>query len=88
MLTLAAEREIIKEALYTDPYDQSIWYYHRWLVGSGNPAENGVLVPRDPRQQLLVVDEELANVLELLDLEPEAPCKECGGDRAGLTRAH
>ena len=29
-----AEFELIRNAMYTDPNDQSVWMYHRWLVGS------------------------------------------------------
>lgn len=31
------EFELIKHALYSDPNDQSVWLYHRWLVGEGSP---------------------------------------------------
>lgn len=31
------EFELVKQALYVDPYDQSSWLYHRWLIGSGEP---------------------------------------------------
>ena len=29
------EFELVRQALWTDPGDQSGWLYHRWLVGSG-----------------------------------------------------
>lgn len=29
------EFELVKNAMYTDPGDQSVWIYHRWLVGPG-----------------------------------------------------
>jgi geranylgeranyl transferase type-2 subunit alpha len=29
------EFELVRNAMYTDPEDQSVWVYHRWLVGSG-----------------------------------------------------
>lgn len=30
-----AEFELLQQAMYTDPSDQSIWIYHRWLVAQG-----------------------------------------------------
>jgi len=30
------EFELLRNAMYTDPNDQSVWMYHRWLVGTGN----------------------------------------------------
>jgi geranylgeranyl transferase type-2 subunit alpha len=29
------EFELVKNAIYTDPDDEGIWMYHRWLVGLG-----------------------------------------------------
>ena len=30
-----AEFELLQQAMYTDPSDQSIWIYHRWLLAQG-----------------------------------------------------
>lgn len=32
---LKLEFELLRNAMYTDPNDQSVWMYHRWLVGTG-----------------------------------------------------
>ena len=29
------EFELVTQALWTDPGDQSGWLYHRWLIGAG-----------------------------------------------------
>ena len=34
---LAAEFAFIQRALYTDPYDQSLWFYHAYLMSTVDP---------------------------------------------------
>lgn len=36
-LTMTSELELIKQALYTDPYDQSLWFYHSYLMCTFDP---------------------------------------------------
>jgi hypothetical protein len=33
-LSLITEFELVTQALWTDPGDQSGWIYHRWLIGT------------------------------------------------------
>lgn len=40
MYTAHQEFELLQQAMYTDPSDQSIWIYHRWLVDQGKLHTN------------------------------------------------
>ncbi|KAI0928853.1 hypothetical protein AcW2_004724 [Taiwanofungus camphoratus] len=52
------EFELVKNAMYTDPDDQSVWIYHRWLVGRGDDHE--------------MLKREIFSIHELLDEQPDS----------------
>ncbi|KAM0753232.1 rab-protein geranylgeranyltransferase [Meredithblackwellia eburnea MCA 4105] len=51
------EFDLVKQAMWSDPNDQSAWIYHRWLVGQGS-------IP--------LLDREIAGIEELLEEEPDS----------------
>ncbi|KAJ7273233.1 rab-protein geranylgeranyltransferase [Mycena rebaudengoi] len=51
-------RKLVRNAMYTDPNDQSVWIYHRWLIGAGDNKE--------------ILDREIAVIQELLDEQSDS----------------
>lgn len=56
-----SEFELVTQALWTDPNDQSGWLYHRWLIGSTPPED--------------VLRREVKNIRELHETEPDSNCE-------------
>ncbi|ORY30606.1 hypothetical protein BCR39DRAFT_564865 [Naematelia encephala] len=52
------EFELVRQALWTDPEDQSGWLYHRWLIGSQPPEPT--------------LRRELESIKELNEAEPDS----------------
>lgn len=66
--TLSDELDYVRQAFYTEPDVQSVWFYHRWLLAGAPGSESAANV--NVEEELL--RGELVAVEELLELEPEA----------------
>ena len=86
---LASELELICEAINTDPFDQSIWFYHQYLMST--------ICPSCPSDKLIVQDltngerqkyyeKEMEYIKEIL--EDEADCKWIYEGLLGLAEAY
>uniref|UniRef100_A0A1D2A5B0 Geranylgeranyl transferase type-2 subunit alpha n=3 Tax=Auxenochlorella protothecoides TaxID=3075 RepID=A0A1D2A5B0_AUXPR len=80
--TLEIEYELVSQAFFTEPEDQSGWIYHRWLLGCS--VAHWQAAPESEAERARLADVlgcQLALVSDLLDLEP-------GSVWARKTRAH
>lgn len=74
---LDEEIELITTALYTDPYDQSLWFYHQYLMSTLDPdaPTNSPEYSRNTRiletvgesDRLHYLEQELDSIREMLD---------------------
>ena len=63
--TLKREFELLQDAVFTEPADQSCWIYHRWLVKKVVEEGNGM----DAKVKREIVEGQVAMCRELLSVE-------------------
>jgi len=67
---LDGEFDLITNALWTDPNDQSLWFYHAYLMStldSSNPHSSSILDPCTNAEQLQYLEQEIENLKAMLE---------------------
>eukprot|EP00057_Strongylocentrotus_purpuratus_P022714 XP_011677188.1 PREDICTED: geranylgeranyl transferase type-2 subunit alpha-like [Strongylocentrotus purpuratus] len=64
---LIQEYELVQNAFFTDPNDQSAWFYHRWLMGRGEkPLGIQAVYANSALNQVMVIFSQSVNLLQQL----------------------
>eukprot|EP00793_Prasinoderma_coloniale_P003877 PRCOL_00003254-RA len=67
-----AEFELVKGAFFTDPEDQSAFFYYRWLIGRTLRAAAVGASGTSAGIAAEVLEREVASIRELLEMEPDS----------------
>ena len=79
MPILKVEFSIVENATFTDPYDQSVWWYHRFLVDTFLACGTPALLPSAPTDDggvtkegtaIALLEEQIALFKSLAEFEP------------------
>ncbi|GAB7348987.1 hypothetical protein MBLNU459_g7967t1 [Dothideomycetes sp. NU459] len=67
---LDQEFDLITQALYTDPYDQSLWFYHRYLMATLSPKTSeslAIVLDLTNHDRLEYLDVQIDSLKDMLD---------------------
>ncbi|XP_052232388.1 geranylgeranyl transferase type-2 subunit alpha-like isoform X3 [Dreissena polymorpha] len=83
---LIKEYETVQNAFFTDPDDQSAWFYHRWLLGRAKtkPSVSCMFVSRDQGHLMIVTTQ----AVKISPSSCEVKVVVNGEEKAGKWRTH